>query len=250
MAIGAPSRRKLVVLAALGAVLGGCDGIRKEVDRLSPEREVISLPGVNAVTQDPSASLLSAACTGAHPRGGWRIQGDTIYIMTADIYEIVDGNQMAVQRISAPANWTRSSTAAPIYAPGGRAACRGAALETTAFGNNPAEDSASSHDGIDWRLEFSPAANSPGGASPVQLRGKVSIDDDGTSKDQMPFWADGRQFIAHISVSPGPGYHAAIARRYGSYADKQSLGVFSRQMPDETPYRTLEDTRRVNSLRR
>jgi hypothetical protein len=249
MSIAAPSRRKFIFLAALGAVLGGCDGLRKELDRLTLERQVLSLPGVPAVTQDPSASLLSAACTGAHPRGGWRIQGDTMYIMTADIYEIVDGNQTSVQRISAPANWTRSSTAAPIYAPGSRAACRGAALETTAFGNNPAEDSASSHDGIDWRLEFSPAANSPGG-TPVQLRGKVIIDDDGTSKDQMPFWADGRQFIAHISVSPGPGYHAAIAKRYGAYADKQAPGVFSRQMPDETPYRTLEDTRRTNTLRR
>lgn len=225
---------------ALGAVifLTGCEQAKKWLPSQAPE--VISLHSAPVTRQEASASLFASACRGTHPRGGLQASGPTRHVVTVDISELVEGVPRPVHRVSGPANFTRSSVVSAQYYPTANANCYGAALETIVFGNANIENAPVSYDQIEWRLEFSPKANAAYNMEVFQLAGKITTEmGDGSGSDEVPFYADGRQFIANIKVTPGPGYYAEMMQRSGNHDREKNPSLFMRPMPDEQPYRTL-----------
>ncbi len=235
MTIASHSRLGAVLLGT-AALLGAC---------AQPEPPIV-LQGVQSTAQDPSVSRLAATCSGYERSAGWHVRGHARHIVRVDVQEIVGGYPAPFMTFAGPADNAWSAVTRPVFvsASGAAANCLGASLETVVHGSREVLGGSPGNT-LEWRMEFAPGQ----GRAPVdatQLRGEVGIAADGTASKAQPFVAMGRQFVANVTVTPGPAWHNERIRQRARAADAVSPGPFSRTMPDEQPFRTLDDVTRRN----
>jgi hypothetical protein len=97
---------------------------------------------------------------------------------------------------------------------------------------------------LDWRLEVAP----PGGsgtlpAEPWRITGRAPVDEaQGTASGMVAFQAFGHQMVARLTAAPGPVFVADQHRREAAEAAaRHPYPMFAAPLPDERPYRTLDD---------
>ena len=195
--------------------------------------------------QDPSISRLAATCVGADRNGGWQIRGNTRHIIRVEVQEVVGGVPRPFFVMAGVADRALSATTHPVFISpvGSPAGCAGASLETIVQGGREAVGGAAG-DSIEWRLEFSPGVAGQPSSRPVQMRGNLALTNAGAGEQLMPFRTNDRQFLVRMVATPGPLFHVEVTRRRTAEADARRTGPFSARLPDEQPYRTLEDSER------
>lgn len=230
--------RLMSALLGAAALLSAC---------AQPEPPIV-LQGVQSTPQDPAVSRLANTCAGYDRSNGWHVRGTTMQIVRVDVQEIINGYPAPFTTFAGVADNAWSAVTRPVFLNGanGAASCAGSSLETIlhgsreVLGGNPGRT-------LEWRMEFSPGPGRPP-ADVVQVRGETPISAQGTATQRVPFLAMGRQFVADFTVTPGPAWHAEQTRARARAADALSPSPFSRQMPDEQPFRTLDDvTRRTGN---
>jgi len=175
----------------------------------------------------PSDSILGEACDGHDPSAGLRLSGHTLLVVRVDVSTLAGaGNEVPYARIAAPAGEGISQMARPAFSghPGPEA-CGGTAVWTVVRRENGVLY-------LDWRLEVAP----PGGsgtlpAEPWRITGRAPVDQ-----------AFGHQMVARLTAAPGPVFVADQHRREAAEAAaRHPYPMFAAPLPDERPYRTLDD---------
>ncbi len=214
--------RNILLMTAM-INLAACDGGDK-----GPK--IVSYAPTHGVVLAEDNSMLGSLCTGQDfATHSIILRGHTRYIARVSLESISDGGIPAPDGVmTAPADEGISQMVNAEFHSG--ANCSGWGLRTVVVqqdGDNY----------LQWRLEFG------SGKGPASIHGHTLIhNENGEGADTIAFLVDSKKYIAHLTVSPGPVFVAEKrAEEARLDAEKNRYPSVATPLPDEHPYRTLED---------
>lgn len=226
-----------IVLSPL--VLSACGDIAQRIPQV-PFQEgprSVTYPSLSAQPMTVSNSASGRACEGQSSSNSLRLSGHSRYYVRADIETRLGvGMFIPYHDILTPADEGDSRFAHPEFP--ARGSCGGASLWARAV---------TEHDKsiILWRLEIYPVHSSDVSAAmqPWLVHGEIAVDEaTGAAMQDIGFRAFDRDFLAHIRVVPGPVFFAERrAEEAKKAAGSDVPASIAAPLPDELPYRTLDD---------